>query len=221
MSRSRPKPRLRLPPRDACGQRSDSGGTLIEVIVTLAILAILAVAVFPYAVVQLQRIQANRAVEDFQSLELSLNLFAANLFVQPKRIEHLVRTPTATDSTLTKRPYTARETRRWLGPYLERRPITTGFDGTISNFLTCYDINTSLPSATCQPGHYVAVQVTNLIGRDFEIINDLVDGVQETDGSTAGESRKAGRLRFFLGSGFDVELTPGILYYLAAPFTGG
>lgn len=195
---------------------------MLEVIVAIAITAILAALVYPVIQRQIDQAQATHAAADMTALRMALQTFELNVRKTPLYVAQFVNPITTNDSTLDFEPYSAREAGRWRGPYLDRAidPATgefevaleTGFGGGVLNAVVCIDpiLNTT---AACGDGMVIAVIVEGIIGREFELINDLLDSVLEPDGNGPEQSREEGRLRFE-GTGIDLDLSIGQMYYI-------
>jgi type II secretory pathway pseudopilin PulG len=202
---------------------------LIEVVVVLALLAILAVLIVPGAFRQLQTREANRAVSQLSAFRGAIELFQLDLRgVCPSTLTQLIHPIAPTDTQLSGETYTLAQVARWAGPYVEldlsaelattADALVTAFGGKISNRLAPF--KSSLNNAVWNdPGDadFAAVWITGLIGEEFEQLNKLIDGDQEPEGLGPGESRQAGKLRFFSFPPWHPGLVGGDTFYLAFP----
>ena len=89
-----------------------AGFTLIEIMVVIAILALLAVMVVPRVFTQLERAQATRVSQDIRAIEASLNFYRLDNFGFPTQAQGL--------QALVEAPQNARN---WRGPYLDSLPL--------------------------------------------------------------------------------------------------
>ena len=214
-------------------RRSGWGGfTLIEVLVMLLLVSLLAAAVFPVVTRRVTRVEPVRAAHDLALLRTALDAFAADLGeAQAAEVAQLL-SPVSTASRAIRRSgeglaFTAADSARWAGPYLDPAALSggsllTGFEVPIRREFTRFDARRSLPYGSegfraDADGVFLAIRVgsagRHLTAAQFEAINDLVDGEEESDGPGASSSWTLGRFRF------DDSLQPGdsIAYYLAVP----
>ena len=189
------------------------GFTLVETVVTVAIIGALAAVVYPTVVKQFDSADPTRAVEDLNSIRTGLDAFGVNVRPRlPKDIEDLANAlrTVAPDSASDGSLYTLTDSSSWLGPYLgssisagataNQTVITTGFGATILNRLGLYDTDLSTATggdtvATGGPAsdaEFISVRITNLSGAAFNAINLLIDGPAEV---TADNRRFLGRFR--------------------------
>lgn len=205
-----------------------AGFTLVEVLVTLILLAILAAVLFPVVTQQLDEGDPTRAANDLANVRTGIETF--NLNVRPTfpgDMEDLVFEVTTNDDQVNGDPYTNGHINRWNGPYVdgsitEGDVITgafreTGFGGIIQTDLVCYNAtNNTDEGATCTQGtHFVTVKVEGLDDAQFQAMNSLIDGDIET------QSTDEGKLRGTDASADDGALdTGGTVYYLAVPYRG-
>lgn len=90
---------------------TSSGFTLIEIMVVIAILAMLAVMVVPRVFNQLEKAQATRVAQDIRAIEASLKFYKLDSYAYPSQSDGL--------EALLVAPSTARN---WRGPYLDELP---------------------------------------------------------------------------------------------------
>lgn len=95
-----------------------SGFTLPEVLVTVAIVAILAAAVVPAVTSQISKGEETTLVSAVSSVRTSLSAFVSDVRTFPSRVSQLTTVPAAsTDSALDGSAYSAAQVGRWKGPY--------------------------------------------------------------------------------------------------------
>lgn len=197
--------------------RRDSGDgfTLIEVLVTLLILGLLAGVLFPVVVQQVNDADPVRVSNDMENLRTGIELFQLDLRPrEPESIEDLVHA-VGDEPGLDGSNYNTAQQNDWDGPYVDVAMIDdaplasstgTGFSGVIVNGFERYDAdnNATTTAANISDADFVAVRVDSLTASEFELVNDQIDGEQETDANDATN----GRVRFLSGSK---------LFYLATP----
>ena len=90
----------------------NSGFTLVEIMVVVAIIALLGLTVVPRVFSQLDRARETRVSQDIRAIEASLNFYRLDNFGYPTQAEGL--------QALVQAPTNARN---WRGPYLESLPL--------------------------------------------------------------------------------------------------
>jgi len=94
------------------------GFTLAEVLVTIAIIAIIAAAVVPAVTSQIVKGDETTVTSAISTMRTSLTTFVSDIRAFPSRLSQLTIVPTAaTDTALTGQPYSAAQVSRWKGPY--------------------------------------------------------------------------------------------------------
>jgi prepilin-type N-terminal cleavage/methylation domain-containing protein len=210
--------------------RGRGGFTLIEILVSLILLAVLAAAVFPVVTQQIGAADAPALANDLSAVKTALDTYNANTGTFAGDVEDLVYKPAATEHTILAATYTTKELRGWNGPYLEvfmqdgtatlnTDDIANGF-GFMENPLVCVDSDVS-PEAdpvalACvkNSGHFVSVHLSAFTVEEFLKLNDIVDLSEEGAGFTETQRRQRGKLRCAV-SGTDCSAA----YYLATPYT--
>lgn len=133
------------------------GFTLFEVLVVVAILALLAAVILPMVVSRLQEGDPVRLSSDMTDLRTGMELFRLDVrpTVVPGDLEDLAVPVDSLDADVAGRVYSATEQNRWGGPYIDfqfpemgRAPadtahLTTGFDARIHTDLIRYDVSES------------------------------------------------------------------------------
>jgi prepilin-type N-terminal cleavage/methylation domain-containing protein len=95
-----------------------SGFTLPEVLVTIAIVAIIAAAVVPAVTSQIAKGDEATAVSAIGTARTALTTFMSDVRSFPSRVSQLTVVPAATaDTALNTQAYTAAQVARWKGPY--------------------------------------------------------------------------------------------------------
>ena len=98
--------------------RPRRGFTLAEVLVTIAIIAIIAAAIIPAVTSQISKGDETTVTAAVNTMRTSLTTFVADVRTFPSRISQFTTIPTAlTDSSLGGSAYSAAQVGRWKGPY--------------------------------------------------------------------------------------------------------
>ena len=203
--------------------RNRSGFTLIEVLVTLILLAVLAAAVFPVVTQQSAEADPVRAANDLGSIRSAVESFRLNVRPEfPGDLEDLAFAPATTvEASVDGTVYGTSLPSEWNGPYLDVALTTaagaqqtghafeTAFGGDVQNDLVCV-LATGVPianQAACTQGtHSVGAKVTGWSLDQFNEIDALVDGTA---------SATTGKLRFV---DLDTSGTPETAVYIVAPY---
>lgn len=215
------------------------GFTLIEILVTLILLAVLSSFLIPGVVQQINASDAPRLANDLTSIRTAVTTFTANVPpIYPGDLEDLVHKPvtatgvTDSDVTLTNTTYSVGQIGRWNGEYLETlianndagnsvgNALKSGLSGDIQNDLRCFDPTVAIASGLqavgdCQSGDYVVVRVAGVSAADFYKVNDLIDG--DLSGESTTDKETKGKLRFLAGA-TDPGPADDIIFFLVAPF---
>lgn len=94
-----------------------AGFTLPEVLVTVAIVAILAAVVVPTVTNQISKGDDSNLTSNVASLRTGITAFVSDVRKFPSRLQHLLNQPVATDDDITGGDYGALAVSRWRGPY--------------------------------------------------------------------------------------------------------
>lgn len=216
-------------------QNKRRGFTLVEVVVTVGIIAALAAVVYPTVVKQFDSADPARAAEDLNNIRTGIEVFGVNVRPhQPKDLEDLANTIQtafgAEDSTALGAAYSAVDVANWKGPYLglsivsgtdgNVTVINSGFGSTIINRLPLYDVDVgttggdSVVTTSAANADFVSVVLTGLSGAGFNAVNELIDGPGE---NTAILRRHTGRFRC-PGTAVPANTDPCAgAFYLASP----
>lgn len=96
-----------------------SGFTLPEVLVTVAIIAILAAAVVPAVTQQISKGEDGQFVSGVQGLQTAATSYVADVRRYPLFLSDLTEEPNTGDSTMSGVLLSAAEKARWRGPYVQ------------------------------------------------------------------------------------------------------
>ena len=185
--------------------RGREGFTLIEVLVTLILLAVLAAAVFPVVTRQSDSADPVRAASDLAAIRAGVESFRLDVRPNwPADLEDLAHVPAATDPDLNGNAFDHAD--KWRGPYLDavipvnagldtNLAFTTGFDGEIQSDLVCLSGGVTPradwpATADCVNGDVIAVEVQELSALEAAALESAIDN--NTTVNLTGKFRHAG-----------------------------
>jgi len=164
--------------RRAHGRRS--GFTLAEVLVTLAIIAVMAAVLLPALNSQLSKGDTGRLASDFTNIQTGAQAFVSDVHRYPATVSQLTNALSGTPLDLVGVAIPATLVAKWKGPYINRDVGNTA-GGVISTSFT------SVPGGNAV--NYLTVTVTGVSLTDFTNIEALLDeGVSGTS-TTSGSIR--------------------------------
>jgi prepilin-type N-terminal cleavage/methylation domain-containing protein len=172
------------------------GFTLAEVLVTIAIIAVVAAVLLPVVTGQLRKGDLGRVTSDLTSLRTGVEAFLADVRRVPSEVAQLVSQPTAGSSAVSADingdEFPVGLANRWKGPYIDKEQtagdvIATGFGGRILNAL----VTETGPGNT----DWVAVQIEGLTSQEFDDLDIVIDNEA---GSTTGRFRLDGTIAKYL-----------------------
>lgn len=196
------------------------GFTLIEVLVTVAVIGVLVAVTVPAVTSQISAADPSRVVSDLVNISSGIDAFSSNMSPasMPGDVDDLANAPSSTDSDIYGNAYSNAAT-RWKGPYIQRAIIKiltgspagnsfpSGYSSFVQNdFVKCNSKVASQGCSTTAPLDYLVVKVTPLTVAEFEGINKLID-TGETAGTSSSQS--LGKVRY------DSVSSTG--YYFATP----
>ncbi len=173
---------------DSRGKSLRSGFTLAEILVSLAILSVLAAVLLPALNNQLSKGDAGRVASDLAAVQTASQAFLSDVHRYPGDISDLIAAPAGND--VLGQAYPAALTPKWKGPYLGKTVVGVTALGTISDALT----------PTLSGGvNYLTVTITNVAAADFTKLEDMLDeGLSSGTASTTGLVRYSGTTMSFL-----------------------
>lgn len=182
-------------PRNARSAAS-LGFTLVEVLVILAIIAVLAGVLVPVVTNQIRKAETGRVTSDLNGIRTGVEAFISDVKRYPNEIADLSSALDGTDEDINGDTYPTGLQNNWDGPYIDRVMVSadsldTGFGGMIQDTLQSVD----------HPGNnvaYLTVAITSIGEADFDEVDAVIDD---------GDGPAAGRLHF----------TNDTLKYLAIP----
>lgn len=186
-----------------------AGFTLIEVLVTLVLLALLLGVIVPQVINQLDRGDPTAVAADLEAIRSGARMFRVDVKRYPATLEQLSEDPSigwdsAGDINAASIPQALQD--RWGGPYLEGSGITTT-TATLPISLGGQVEPIFGSGRTLAGNPYLTVLVTGLGSTEAENISEVVDGNTVVTDDDAG-----GRVRFVDGGA-----SADTLVYLAVP----
>lgn len=162
-------------------KRKRAGLTLPEVLVTLAIIAVVAAVLVPALTSQLTKGDAGRVSEDLKAVQTGIQAFVSDVRRYPKSINQLSNAITTVNGDLvTNTSYTARHVSRWRGPYFVRditvadTAFETGYGGRVRTTL----LTTAVAGTG---GTYLGIKLNGLSSTERDQVDVVLDdGVSST-----------------------------------------
>ena len=171
-----------------------AGFTLAEVLVTLAIIAVMAAVLLPALNSQLSKGDTGRLASDLTNLQTAAQAFVSDVHRYPSQVSELTTQPLAASTTLDNTGANtavipATLLAKWKGPYLTKDVLGNTAGGTISaTFTATQSASNSI--------WYLTVSVTGVSLSDFNAIDAILD--EGATGSTTGSVRYTGTTLTFL-----------------------
>ena len=135
------------------------GFTLGEVLVTVALVAVLAAVVLPAVGSQITKGDLGRVSSDLLTMRSAMEQFISDVRRYPNSVAQLTNKPGITtafgpllaagNATCPATPpvftilYTAQEVARWRGPYLNKDSLAVVVTGYSQSIRTCFDVQTA------------------------------------------------------------------------------
>ena len=155
------------------------GFTLPEVLVTIALLSLLAAVVIPSVVGQITSGETSKVEQNLLAIRSGVEQFASDVHRYPRDVGQLLRPLVTADSDVFSiTPYPTPLSSRWRGPYVHRDSVSLflasgfGAGGTISN---AFKIETTTAGI-----QYISVVVTGLRTEDKKRIDLDLDATSDT-----------------------------------------
>lgn len=180
------------------------GFTLAEILIALALIAVLAAVLLPAVAGQISKGDAGRTMQDLDAVRSGIDQFLADVHRYPMKYKHLSTKIVSGDMDVNGTKYPAGLLAKWGGPYINKDiPATglpTGFGATIMDSLVKVTNTNAIP--------YVTIRVVGIDSSGFVRLDNEIDG--PTAWATAIST---GVLRWVTGGGSNPDTTK----YLATP----
>jgi prepilin-type N-terminal cleavage/methylation domain-containing protein len=182
------------------GPRARRGFTLAEILVALALMALLAAVLLPTVAGQVLKGDAGRVVQDLEAVRAGSERFLTDIRRYPGRYSDLSGAITVANTDALGNAYNSGQVSKWKGPYITKDTINasveTGFGGRITNAFDTVTNTNAVP--------YLTFVITGITGPDADRIDEQIDG-------PSASPRTTGLLRWVSAGGIDS------LKYLAIP----
>lgn len=159
--------------------RKARGFTLAEILIALALIALLAAVLLPTVAGQILKGDAGRVMQDLDAVRGGIEQFLADVHRYPGKYSDLSKQVVAADAghlDIYGNQYTAGLASKWSGPYVTKDTMSavveTGFGGTIQNGFT--------RNANTNGVEYVTVRIVGISRPDYWRVDELIDGAADT-----------------------------------------
>lgn len=177
-------------------RRHVRGFTLAEILIALALIAILAAVLLPTVAGQILKGDAARVMQDLDAVRSGIDQFLADVHRYPGKYSDLSKAVVANDvadhSDINGNAYTTGLAARWSGPYVTKDTMSavveTGFGGTIHNVFVKRPNTNNVD--------YVTVRIFGITEADFLRIDEQIDGPS----ATVTIAKETGLFRFTAGA---------------------
>lgn len=174
------------------------GFSLAEVLITLAIIAILMAMLLPAVNSQLGKGDATRAANDLVAVQTGIQSFTADVHRLPQSISQLTTKITTSSNDLANplaAPIPDYLVANWRGPYVNRDAAGANRIGNIQDAFSV----TRVPAVGNPFVDYVTITMTLVSRQDFVEIEKILDeGTTDATSTTAGLVRYSGTTLTFL-----------------------
>jgi prepilin-type N-terminal cleavage/methylation domain-containing protein len=168
------------------------GFTLAEILIALALIAVLAAVLLPAVAGQILKGDAGRVSQDLDAVRSGVEQFLADVHRYPGKYSDLTTKITTVKTDINANVYAAGLVAKWGGPYVSKdtmnATVETGFGGSIQNVF--------MKVANTNAVDYLTVVITGIAGPDFDRLDAQVDG-------TGANPRTTGLLRWVSSGGVD------------------
>lgn len=149
--------------------RNRSGFSLAEILVAIAIVAVVAAVVVPSIGSQLRSGDESRVQQDLTNMRAGIEQFLADVRRYPNSVGQLTKLPTTTLSGLTGGTFTASQVARWRGPYISKdstEAVKTGFD---------LSMNLAFTSTTVNSINYLTITIASFDSTNAARVDQRMD----------------------------------------------
>jgi len=151
------------------------GFTLAEILVALALIALLAAVLLPTVAGQILKGDAARVQQDLSAVRGGIDQFLADVHRYPGKYSDLstkITTTLSTHADINGAAYVSGLVSKWSGPYVtkdtQNAVIETGFGGTILNGFG--------KSQNSNGVDYVTIRILGIAPADYDKIDQAIDG---------------------------------------------
>jgi prepilin-type N-terminal cleavage/methylation domain-containing protein len=177
--------------------RNHRGFTLAEVLVTIAIIAIMAAVLLPALNNQLTKGDTSRISSDLTNLQSGIQAFFSDIRQYPKTTGELVSPLTASSTDFNGNVFQPSAISAWKGPYVSRDVLSnTGGRATF---------DTTFTATATSSTNFLTVSIYPITSDQFANIEGALDE------GTSGATSTTGQIRYAMSG------TTGVLSFLAMP----
>lgn len=186
------------------GRSRRAGFTLPEVLVTVAIVAILAAVVVPAVTNQISKGETGSVASAVTSYSTGVTAFVTDVRRYPQYLSQLTNKIQNTDNDLDNRPYGAASASGWRGPYTSAVTHTLGDSAPIG--LAAYAVDTLRDTTLGSGATARRYMVMSIATGDTSVARQIDVLLDRGDGNAAGvlqwgvtsDSVTVRRLRYFM-----------------------
>lgn len=162
------------------------GFTLAEILVALALMALLAAVLLPTVAGQVLKGDTGRVVQDLEAVRSGAEQFLTDTRRYPGQYTHLSRAITTANTDVLGNAYTNGQVSKWKGPYVTKdtlnATVETGFGARINNNFARFTHTNAV--------QYLTFVVTGITATDFDRVDEQIDGASVSPaGRTTGLMR--------------------------------
>lgn len=178
------------------------GFTLAEILIALALIAVLAAVLLPAVAGQIMKGDAGRTMQDLDGVRAGIDQFLADVHRYPQRVSHLTTAITTSNKDANGATYPAGLVAKWSGPYITKTlndagVIPTGFGATIRDSM-------QVVTNTTNNVPYVTIIIAGIDSIGFARLDLEIDGAS----TTVTNARTLGLLRWVAGDTVKYLATP-------------
>ncbi len=157
------------------------GFTLAEVLVTLAIIAVMAAVLLPSLNSQLSKGDAGRMAQDLTNIQTGAQAYLADVHRYPASMTQLTTALSGTPTDLLGSTIPPGLLAKWKGPYVAKDVVSATSVGTISPAFT------KVTNTSGNGVDYLVISLNGIASADWVRLEDILDeGYSSTAASTTG-----------------------------------